>query len=230
MKIVTLYTPSHEKMLNEYFLKYFPKNDKYDLKIIKSDETAGDNPVFNSPEWTKFMYVKAKVLQDELLSIPENEVYGFIDVDVITVNDFYYYVIENIKDLDFIAQSDSPNPSFLNVCTGVIFFKNTENTRNLLKAVNVYLDKFKNEQEAITHFAGNHQRFEELINLKFCLFPFSRAYTYGSIAGRVWRNDDYDFVLPDKNNLLWVHANYAEHNEKIPLLKLFEKKLGYESI
>ena len=226
MKIVTLYTPSHEKMLNEYFLKYFPKDERLNLKIIKSDETAGEKPVFNSPEWSKFMHVKAKVLQDELLNIEENEVYGFIDVDVITVNNFHDYVMESIKDFDFIAQSDSPNKDYLNICTGVIFFKNTVSCRNLLKATNVFLDKFKNEQESLTYFAGQHSRFEELLNLKFGLFPFTRAFTYGSISGKVWRNDDYDFSIPLKNELMWLHANYAEHNEKIPLMDLFIKKLN----
>jgi len=226
MKIVTLYSPSHTRMYEEYFLPSFPKDRRLDLKTVQAPQLAGEKPTFNDPNWKSFMYIKAKLLWDELLSIPENAVYGFLDVDIINVNNFYDYILDEIEGVDFICQSDSPSPHFLNCCTGVIFFKNTENTRNLLKATNVFLEKFNNEQEALTFFAGNCKKYEELQHLKFKLLPFDRAFTYGSISGTVWNGEDIGFDIPDKDKLLWVHGNYAHHEHKEKLLDLFKEKLN----
>jgi hypothetical protein len=226
MKIVTLYSPSHKGMLEDFFLPSLPKDDRLQLKIVEAPQLAGDSPQFNSPEWKQFMYIKAKLLYDELLSIGEGEIYGFLDVDIVNVNNFHDYIAENMKDLDFVCQSDSPSLNVLNCCTGVIFFKNTENTRNLLKAVNQFLDKFQNEQEALTYFARERGRYEELKNLKFGLLPFNRAFTYGCIAGQVWDGTDATFPIPSKETLFWLHANFAHHEQKIPLLNLFKQKLN----
>lgn len=226
MKIATLYSPSHTRMYEEYFKPSFPEDEGLKLVTSIAPQLAGEKPTFNDANWKSFMYIKAKFLWDELLSIPENEVYGFLDVDIINVNNFHDYILEQIKDVDFICQSDSPNPNFLNCCTGIIFFKNNENCRNLLKATNLYLNKFNNEQEALTYFAGNSRKFEELQTLQFKLLPFHRAFTYGSIAGQVWNGEDTNFNLPDKKDLLWVHANYAHHEHKEKLLDLFKQKLN----
>lgn len=226
MKIVTLYSPSHKRMYEEYFLPSFHNEDhRLELKVVEAPQLAGEKPTFNDPNWKSFMFIKAKLLWDELLNLPEGRVYGFLDVDIINVNNFYDYIVEEIKDVDFICQSDSPSSHFFNCCTGVIFFKNTENTRNLLKATNIYLDKFNNEQEALTYFAGNCKKFEELKNLKFKLLPFDRAFTYGSIAGKVWNGEDIGFDIPSKDKLLFLHANYCHHEHKEQLLKLFKEKL-----
>lgn len=230
MKIATLYSPSHKKMLDEYFLPSFMaiKDDNIWVKAVPVPQLAGDHPQFNSEKWKEFMFLKAKFLWDELLDIPEGDIYGFIDVDIINVNPFYNYVMDYIKDVDFIAQSDSPYPHYLNICTGILFFKNNENCRNLLRATYEFLGKmpFKNEQEAFSYFAANRGKYAELKNLTFKLFPFEKAWTYGSISGRIWNNDDFDFKIPNKKDLLWLHANWAEHDQKIPLLDLFKKKLA----
>lgn len=212
-------------MLNEYFLPSFPKDDRLELKIVPAPQLAGEKPTFNSPEWKSFMHIKAKLLWDELLNIPENDFYIFIDVDIILVNNFHDYITTAMEGMDLIAQSDSPNPNFLNVCTGIIAMRNTETCRYLLRAVNTFLDKFNNEQEAMTYFVQNHKKFEELLSLRWKLLPFNVAYTYGSIAGQVWSGQDYNFMLPSKETLLFLHANYCHHEWKEKLLDLFKQKL-----
>jgi len=225
MKVVTLYSPSHKKMYEEFFLPSFPNDDRLELKAVEAPQLAGEKPTFNDPNWKSFMAIKAKLLWDELVNMPEGRVYGFLDVDIINVNNFYDYIVEEIKNVDFICQSDSPNPNFINCCTGIIFFKNNENTRNLLKATNVYLDKFNNEQEALTYFASNHKKFTELQNLTYKLLPFNKAFTYGALEGKVWNGEDRNFTIPSKEDLLWVHANYCHHEHKEALLELFKEKL-----
>lgn len=225
MKISTLYSPSHTRMYEEYFLSSFPRDSRLELKTLKAPQLAGEKPTFNDPNWKSFMHIKAKLLWDDLVSLEEDEVYGFLDVDIINVNNFHDYILDQIKDVDFICQSDSPNPNFLNCCTGIIFFKNNENCRNLLRATNQFLDKFNNEQEALTYFAGNCRKFEELQTLRFKLLPFHRAFTYGSLEGKVWNGEDTQFNLPKKEQLLWVHANYCHHEHKEKLLDLFKEKL-----
>ena len=224
MKIVTLYSPSHKHMLDNYFLPSFPKDDRLELKIHEAPQLAGETPVFNSKEWSSFMHIKAKILQDELLSTPENEIYGFLDVDIINVNNFHDFVRNTMGHFDVLCQNDSIYPTIPNLCTGVIFFRNTEACRNLLKAVNVYLDKFKNGQEALTFFASNNRRFAELQNLRYQTFAFKNVYTYGSIGKGVWTGSE-DFELPDKKDLYWVHANYCHHEKKEALLDKFKEKL-----
>jgi hypothetical protein len=226
MKIVTLYSPSHKNMYEKYFLPSFPKDARLELKTVEAPQLAGEKPTFNDPNWKSFMFIKAQLLWDEVLDIAENEIYGFLDVDIINVNNFHDYILKEMEDVDFLCQSDSPSPNYLNCCTGIIFFKNNENTRNLLRATNQFLSNFNNEQEALTYFAGNCRKFDELKTLKFKLLPFTRAFTYGSIAGNVWNGEDESFNLPPKEELLWVHANYAHHEHKEKLLQLFKEKLA----
>lgn len=226
LKVVTLYSPSHKEMMEKYFLPSFPEDSRLDLKIVEAPQLAGDKPVFNDPNWKSFMKIKGKLLEDELLSIPENDCYLFLDVDIIIIQNFYDFIMKEIQNCDFIAQSDSPHAHFLNYCTGVIAFKNTEPTRNLLKAMNMFMDKFKQEQESLTYFAANSKKFYELKNLKPKLFKKENAFTYGLIDGRVWNNDDFNFEIPSKEHLYFMHANYCLHDNKPLLLQLFKNKLN----
>lgn len=225
MKIVTLYSPSHKNMLESYFLSSFPKDERIELKIVEAPQLAGDKPTFNDPNWKSFMHIKAKLLLDELLAIPENDVYGFIDVDIINVNNFYDYVVEQMQDFDMICQSDSPYPNILNACTGIIFFRNNEVCRNLLKATHTYLDKFNNEQESLTYFVANSKSYHELMTLKYKLLPFDRAFTYGALGKGVWQDENDVFNIPPKESLLWLHANYCHYENKEKLLEMFQTKL-----
>lgn len=236
IKVVTLYSPSHEKMLNDYFLPSFPKNDFLDLKIIKEEQHAGEQPEFNSPKWKRFMIEKSRILYEELLSISENDFYVFLDTDIITVNDFTKHLISKMKDLDVYCQSDSPFPMQPNYCTGILALKNNNRVRALLKATygmmkgtlkleNIDSNLFKNEQEIFTFFASKHRYFDELYGLKLETMPFDVAFTYGSLNRGIWSDGSPDFSIPDKKKLLWLHANYATHEWKLPLLEKFKEKL-----
>lgn len=234
MKVVTIYSPSHKQMVDEFFIPSFPTDDRIQLKLIEVPQTAGETPKFNSPEWSEFMKIKARIMWEELESIPENEHYLFLDTDIICVNNFYDYLENQMKSWDLVCQSDSPFPHIVNHCTGIVCVKNNEKTRNLFKAVSMIMDgnkliegqpKFTNEQEIMTWLLVNKHRIFELEDIQNTNFPFSIAYTYGSIAGKVWDGQDVNFVLPPKDGLIWCHANWTRHEDKIPLLKLFKEKL-----
>ena len=235
MKIVTLYSPSHLEMLENFLEPSIPADDRISLKKIEAPQLAGECPQFNSSEWSSFMKIKARVLWDELLTIPENSYYLFLDTDIIIVNNFYDYLADEMQNWDLMCQSDSPFPNFPNYCTGIVCIKNKEVTRNLFKAVSKIMDgellitnqpSFKNEQEILTWLIVNRHKFFELRQLQATTFPFDKAFTYGALGGRVWDGKDYSFILPPKKTLMWVHANYAHHLDKIPLLKLFAEKLA----
>jgi hypothetical protein len=212
-------------MYENYFLPSFPKDDRLDLRVVNAPQLAGEKPSFNSPDWKNFMHIKAEVLYDELINIPENEIYGFLDVDIINVNNFHDFIIKEMEGLDFLCQNDSNNPNFLNACTGVIFFRNTQTCRNLLLLMNTYLDKFNNEQEAFSYFVNSYRSIQQIQTLSYKFLPFSNAFTYGAFGKGVWYNQDLDFAIPDKKDLYWLHANYCHHEYKEPLLDLFLKKL-----
>jgi len=236
LKVVTLYSPSHEKMLNDYFLPSFPKNPFLELKIVQEKQYAGEKPEFNSPAWKRFMIEKSRILLEELESIPENDFYLFLDADIIIVNDFTNHLMQKMANLDVYCQSDSPFPQYPNYCTGILALKNNQVVRDLLRAVYGMMDgslsiggrnteMFKNEQEIFTEIAYFHKNFEELKNLKLETMPFDIAFTYGSLNRGVWSDASPDFDIPDKNKLLWLHANYATHEWKIPLLNKFKEKI-----
>lgn len=238
VKVVTLYSPSHKKMLDEYFLPSFPKNENLELVIREAPQTAGEKPSFNNSDWTEFMKIKSQLLYDELLNIPQSEYYIFSDCDVICVNDFTNHISEKMQNLDIYCQSDSPLPQYPNYCTGILVLKNTEKVRYLLRAVNEIMrgilklpinGTFKNEQEVFTFLASNASRFKEIEGLQLETMPFDIAFTYGSLNRGVWHGESPDFDLPNKEKLLWVHANYALHEWKEPLLKLFTEKLKHGS-
>lgn len=229
-----MYSPSHEKMMKDFFIPSFPDDVRLELKTVRVPQTAGDKPAFNNSYWTEFMKIKARFLYDELISLNEGEWYLFLDVDIINVNNFTDHLIEKMKTLDVYCQSDSPYPHIPNYCTGIIAFKNNERVRNLLKAVSMIMNgelkpagfpSFENEQEIITFLIANKHLIKELQELTVETIPFDKVFTYGYVGGKVWRGEDENFDIPPKENLLWLHANYAEYEHKYKLLELFKEKL-----
>jgi len=234
MKVVTLYSPSHKKMYEEFFLPSFPNDDRLELKAVEAPQLAGEKPTFNSSEWKNFMQIKSELLYNELLTTPDGEYYLFVDTDILIVQNFFEFFQEATKNYDVLCQSDSPSPYFPNYCTGIICIKNTENTRNLMKAVNVIMHDttlvpgqptFANEQEVFTWLLVNKHKFFELKDIKFNILPFEVAFTYGAIAGKVWDGTDTTFQIPSKDKLLFLHGNYCHYEHKEQLLELFKEKL-----
>lgn len=225
MKVVTLYSPSHKEMYENFFLPSLPKDDRIELKVIEVPQLAGEKPEFNSPEWKQFMYLKADTLYNELISTPEDDFYLFLDVDIIIVNNFVDFISQEMENHDMVCQSDSCNPVVHDYCTGVIAIRNNWASRLALETANkLYKGTafLKNEQEALTYTLDNSFLFEGLENFRYKTLDFANAFTYGSF-GRHWHGQDFE--LPPKENLYFVHANYTDYENKINLLKKFQEKL-----
>lgn len=220
IKTVVLFTPSHKDMFEDYLLPSIPKDDRIELKVIEHEQVAEDIPQFNSVGWKNMMHVKARVLYDELINIPENDVYFFVDCDVICVNNFVDYFLQECDGYDFIAQNDIGG----GICSGVIVFRNTENCRAMLKATMMLLheDKWKNEQELITELSINHRKYYELQTLKYKLLPTNKCWTYG-INQKVWEGGDFN--IPPIEEVITLHANWTEHKWKRPMLKILKNKV-----
>lgn len=212
-------------MYERFFLPSFPKDDRIKLKTIEAPQLAGEKPEFNSPEWKSFMYLKADTLYEELLSTPEGQFYLFLDVDIIIANNFYDFIHKEMEGFDMVCQSDSINPAVPDYCTGVIAFRKTKESCRALEVANELYKTtafLKNEQEALTFVLKNSFLFPGVEKFKFKTLNFSNAFTHGSL-GSHWNGQD--FILPPKENLYFVHANYTEYQNKIPLLEKFQEKL-----
>ena len=82
IKAYTLFTPSHKKFLYEYLLDSFVYNPNIELTIINKPQLC-DTAEFGTDGWHDTMYYKANCFSEKLKECKEDEIFMFIDPDII---------------------------------------------------------------------------------------------------------------------------------------------------
>lgn len=227
IKAYTLFTPSHEKFLREYLLDSFKYNPNIELTIIKKPQLC-ETAEFGTDGWNATMKYKAQCFYDNIKRCNEDEIFMFIDPDIVVYKDFTDDIIERMKDKDAIFQNDGPG----GVNTGFFAVRNNKTTRAFFNTVLGNLEKFEEEQRTTNYLLRNLHMFPS-IQIKWGILP-REYWTYGEIAGQPdgkgglkghWFNTDENFPYPE--NIIIHHGNWTRtKDDKYKILDNVRKRIN----
>jgi len=205
MKIYTIYSISHEKLFNNYFLKTLP--DEFELISKKMSQECATGE-FYSEGWDKACYQKVQFF---IKACQENLGTHFIysDVDIQFFGKIKQTMIEELGDYDIACQNDTGSY----YCSGFFICKANDRTLNMFKTMS---ENYNSEDQTTLN---------QQIHLVKSKFLSRRFFTVAHSTNSVWNGQD--FYLP--NDILMHHANWTSGiDNKIKLLdfvrKKFEKK------
>ncbi len=152
MDILTVITPSHERLYREFFLKNLPLGATIREKHL---QTAGDGG-YLSTDWQDGVTAKLKWALEHLANSIEGSVFILSDIDILL---YPTLSLESLSreiegsGLDILFQRECASPDHREVNTGFYIARNSPYVRGLLtKALELCEQSAtKNDQTAINH-------------------------------------------------------------------------------
>lgn len=187
MRIYTTYTPSHEGLYKNYFLKTLPKDDGLELVVRENpQECASGN--FYEPGWNQTCFRKIEYFIEACLD-NMGEVFAFSDVDVQFFGPIRQRLLDELGDFDYAAQFDAPD----NYSSGFFVCRANERTLAMFQAMR---DNYEWEDQTTLN------RFLWMCNHKFLS---GRFFTVAHSTGGGWSGGEFD--VP--KDILVHHANWV---------------------
>jgi len=242
IKLYSFYTPSHKKMLNEYFLPSL--KDDYEIILEECDQQCRP-ATFMENGWMETMVKKVDLI---IKGIRENwgRIFIHSDVDMQFFNKTEPAILKLIKNKDMAIQRESPSGT---VCPGFLAIRGNEKTLRLWRKIRDRLISNagkKNDQDILN----------DILILENMLFPakvlrklniksrsiypntYGVKWTYlpdtffstGISSGKLWYPGDKVDIPKD---IVIHHANWTEGaDNKIALLNEVRSKvdLGEEPL
>jgi len=230
MKLITYYTDSHKKMLDEYFLPSLEKiNFNMDDLYIKCGNQYDSDGSFTHPEFHTIMTDKLKFIFDSLLMFEKEEFICYSDVDIQFFRNFVDDFNENYElynKYDIIGQNDYPIDNKKNIiCAGFMYIKNTEKNHKFFKKLikNINKKKFLSNK---LKFTGHDQHCLNYYknDVKTHLLDINKYFNIASVTNcKKWESNQTNFDIP--KNIIMHHANWTIGVEnKLSLLELIKNK------
>ena len=228
IKAYTLFTPSHKELLYDYLLNSFIYNPNIELTIINKPQLC-TTAEFGTDGWHDTMRYKADCFYEKIKECnEENELFMFIDPDIVIYKDFYNDIIERIKGYDVLFQNDYGG----GVNTGFFIARNNKTVRSFFNTVRGNLNNFLEEQRTTNFFLRNLNQYPS-IKIKWNMLP-REYWNYGEIASQVnpqtnnlksnWDGIDESFEIPE--NIIIHHGNWTlKKDDKNKILDLVKKKV-----
>ena len=201
MKLITFYTNTHKQMFDEYFLPSIKKEDEFEIISKEGLQYSSDGNYFSNG-FNETTRDKIKFLYDNIISLPDDEIILFSDVDVIFLKPLKSF-LSNFINYDMVFQN-----GYGGLNTGFFLLKNKQEVRNLLKKVIDDCHLYENDQIALNDIIKH-------FNIEKVMFSDEILSTAAIIGTKIWDNDE--FKIPE--NTLVFHACWcAGINNKINLL------------
>lgn len=215
IKCHTVVSPSHRNMLENYMLPSFPNNPNMEMNIKYIPQLCPTG-TFYEKGWHDTMQQKVDCFIEGITSLKDNELFMFIDNDIVIYKDFYDDILKEIEGFDIVFQNDIGG----GCNTGFFVARNNQNVRNLMLATKMYLNKFDSEQVAITEYCFNSKKYLELKDLRWKLLPVEKYWTYG-VFKKTWDGEE-QFDVP--KDIFIHHANWCVYKDKIPMMDYVKSK------
>lgn len=226
IKAHTLFTPSHEKLLKSCLLDSFIYSPKIDLTIINKPQLC-KTAEFGTDGWHATMKYKADCFYENLKRVNDDEIFMFIDPDIVVYRDFCDDIIKKMENMDALFQNDGPG----GINTGFFAVKNNKKTRAFFNTVRGNLEHFEEEQRTANFLLRNLHAYPA-IQINWGLLPWE-YWTYGQIAGMPdgkgslkghWDGVDTTFSIP--KNIFVHHGNWTRtFNDKYKILDIVREKV-----
>lgn len=209
IKCYTVVSPSHRDLLEKHMLPTFPNNPNFEMTIRYIPQLC-PTATFYEKGWKDCMHTKADTFIEGVESLKDNELFMFIDNDIVFFGDFYDDILKELGDAEIAFEDDVGG----GCNTGFFIARNTQNVRNLMHATKIYLHQFDSEQVAVTEYCFNQKKYWELKDLKWKLLPIDKYWTYG-VNGKTWDGES-DFTVPV--DMLMAHGNWCVYKHKDAIL------------
>jgi hypothetical protein len=195
MNFYTFYTPSHEYIYEEFFIKSFPHNE-LTLHSSKFDQLC-ESANYRDHGWKDTMLHKMDTVIHGLESnIGDLIVHGDCDIQFFPPG-LKDTLIQELGDYDIAFQDDGTR-----YCAGFFVCRSSKLIIDLFQEIKSNLHKFPDDQEALQYFLKYKYK---TINCKVLSYKF---YTYASETN--WQcYNSLDKINFTKKDILMHHANYT---------------------
>jgi hypothetical protein len=236
IRLYAIYTPSHERMMREYFLPSI--QDDFEL-ILDSYSQECQSGNFMQSGWNKTMLHKVEIL---IRGIRENwgEIFIHSDVDIQFFRPALPEILQAMKGKDVVCQQDRPEG---NLCAGFIVCRGNEKTLRLWQDIyNALLNAGSgaNDQTLLNHLINRNRSLQDSNKLIRLLLNFFLRKSYrgnnykiawgylpktfmggGTFTGALWKPGKY---LPVPSDIIMHHANFCVGtDQKIAQLEYVKK-------
>lgn len=211
MRLYGLYTPSHERLKEDWFLASL--KDAYEICLTRYDSIYGG--AYRQPQWSKAIKKKSEVI---LQAIQDNwnNLFVYSDVDVQFFGPTEAKLIAEAEGRDIVCQVDHLTDA--NLCAGFFICRGNRKTLELWTRVRKCLKKEGRDQGAFNRLLRNMRE------IKYGALPLC-FFGGGSFSGRIWEPGDDLFVPADA---VMHHANWTVGiANKIEQLKYVKTKLSH---
>ena len=202
MRLYTCYSPSHEKMYQDYFLPSLVDGE-YDLVVKKLDQTCPTGE-FETEGWN--VCTRNKILLYKQ-AVKENWGRSFVwaDVDLQFFGPTKEILRQELGYYDLAAQSEYPHGKDFELCAGLFIAKGNAHTMKLFQTM---LDCYEGERDD----QSSMNRHRDIVKWKL-------------LPDRFWCKN-LSVTPPD--NMLVHHANWIRGvQNKLDALEDMKKRFGF---
>jgi hypothetical protein len=214
IKAYTVVSPSHRVLLEQYMLPSFPNNPNMDM-TIKYIPQLCPSGTFYKTGWHETMHKKVDCFIDGIESLRDNELFLFVDTDIVFYRDFYDDLLSEIIDNDIVFQNDITG----GCNTGFFIAKKNQIILDLMYEIKTNLHKFDSEQHAMTTYCFNQSQYPKINAVRWKFLPIDKYWTFG-VYNKTWDGIE-QFNVP--NNIVMHHGNWALLDKKQDILEYVKK-------
>jgi hypothetical protein len=204
IKLYALYTPSHERMMRDYFLPSI--QDDFDIILVSYDQECSHGS-YMEKGWNKTMLHKVELV---IRAIKENWGNFFIhsDVDIQFFRPILPAIVQAIEGKDIVCQQERPTGG---LCAGFFVCRGNENTLQLWNDIYIYLvsskDNQKNDQTLLNEFLLSKYALTYQKNRYDVVWDYlPKTFMGGGITGSSWISGKQPVISKD---IIMYHANYC---------------------
>lgn len=210
MRLYTIYSPSHEKLYQDYFLKTI--HAEFDLQTYTTIQHC-ESGSFYANGWNRMCYDKVIVFKQACL-VNYGGMFVFSDVDVQFFGPIKNDLITELGDYDIACQDDCGG----SYCSGFFICKCNDSTIAMFDEI----------------LRGYHKEDQHMLNLvirsmgiKAKFLDKNKYFTVGHETMSPWIGQDFN--IPDR--ILVHHANWTVGTDrKVELLETVRSKYNARSL
>jgi len=126
LKVFTLVTPSHERLLSDWFLRTLPSDCHPIVHRVDAPPVE-----YGTGQWHRVVAYKFDVLEQAFASEPVDSVFVMSDVDVRFYSPFAADIPRRLEGRDVLFQNNRPGAShrYNHLCTGFMIIRCCERAR-----------------------------------------------------------------------------------------------------
>jgi hypothetical protein len=211
-KFITFYTPSHQKMHDELFLKSYKLLFKDELihESLFFEDQLCKTAIYHEKGWRKTQIQKFKHILNCIKTIPKNGIFIFCDSDIILIKDFLKDIEKYLYDYDIVTQNAFSRSYFEREtsqhCSGFFIGRANDNVKNLISKIILDLETEKeNDSHGDQYFLNKNSNMAKIKNLDETYFNIGLL-TRGGISSCSFEFNHLVELIPE--NVKIIHANY----------------------